>query len=708
MVKILDPQYGNDFVGRSEKIAELKEKIKDSGFVVVTGDRGIGKTNLALVVEKALNEEKAGFLKKKPCYHVNGSFFYEEVNRIFAPSKRLTGVSGSVSTPIAGAGGGLSWDPREPFILEYMEKSKDKIVFVENAHELKKEDFETILEATRRNDRLRFVLEIATPYLPDVTIRPGSYEVVQLSELSEDAIEQIVRKECPGFSDAIVHRIVALSKGYPYVARSLAYICDNKDSEEEIAQFLQTLRDADMEHNLDRIHKKVLETLNEGSREVIKSLAIAPATLTLNLIAAFCGDDVDPSLTDLIERGILVTSEEKIYRIYHPLFRAYLRSIQPVAFKTKQKIYSEALEKVKDELDSVIILLEVLDEPFFESLLKQTENYKVLNSVGIQAYTWGKTKQALCVWRHLHEEAKDVDKNWEANALGNSGLAYRDIGENDKALEYFKNALELHEKLGLKDEVAKGYGNISNIYRTKGKLSKALEFQKKALELDEKLNRKEGIAGDLGNMGLICRTKGKLDKALEYHEKSLKLNEELGRKEGMANQLGNIGIVYKEKGELGKALKYYQKALKLNEQLGRKKGIAINYANIGIVYLHKGEFEKALEYSKRALKLDEAIGYKEGFGINLANIGNAYLNQGELNKALEYCENALEIFKGVGSRIETAQTLGNIGEIFIQKGDKERALEYYREAKPLAEGSSVFEIVSKRLEELEEGENRNQ
>ena len=49
----------------------------------------------------------------------------------------------------------------------------------------------------------------------------------------------------------------------------------------------------------------------------------------------------------------------------------------------------------------------------------------------------------------------------------------------------------------------------------------------------------------------------------------------------------------------------------------------------------------------------------------------------------------------------------NIGDVYVQKGNKERALEYYREAKLLAEGSSVFEIVSKRLEELE-GENREQ
>ena len=667
MRRILEPQYGSDFIGRGEKIDELKEKIEDSGFVIVTGDRGIGKTNLTLVVEEALNEEKAGFLKKKPCYHVNGSFFYEEVNRIFAPSKRLTGVSGSVSTLIAGAGGGLSWNPREPFILEYMEKSKDKIVFVENAHELKKEDFETILEATRRNDRLRFVLEIATQYLPDVTIRPGSYEVVELSELNEDAIEKIVRKECPHFSDAIVHRIVALSKGYPYVARSLAYICDNKDREEEISQFLNTLRDDDMEHNLDRIHKEVLETLNEDSQEVIKSLAIAPATLTLNLIAAFCGDDVDPSLTDLSERRILVTSEEKIYRFYHPLFREYLRSIQPLALKTKQRIYSEALERVKDERDSVIILFEVLDEPvIFESLLKQTENYEAINSVGIQAYTWGKIEHAFSAWMHLFELTKTKDKAWESIAMGHIGIVYQLKGDLDRALEYYGKSLKLGEELGWKEGMASVYGNIGVVYRIKGDLDKALEYYEKSLKLEEELGRKEGIASVYGNIGIVYRIKGDLEKALEYFGKSLKFNEELGRKEGMASQYGNIGTVYQIKGDLEKALEYYVKSLKLNEELGRREGIASVYGNMGIVC-----------------------------GI-----------KGELDTALEYYGKALQIFKGIESREGTAQTLMLIGDVLIQKGDKERALDHYLEAQDLVIGYAhpLFEKINNRITKLLEKE----
>jgi hypothetical protein len=69
-----------------------------------------------------------------------------------------------------------------------------------------------------------------------------------------------------------------------------------------------------MKFNLGKIHKEVLETLNQDSQEVIKRLAIAPATLTLKLVEAFCGEEVDTPLNDIIERGILVESREKSHR----------------------------------------------------------------------------------------------------------------------------------------------------------------------------------------------------------------------------------------------------------------------------------------------------------------------------------------------------------------------------------------------------------
>ncbi len=124
-MKILEPQYEEHFVGRDYEIQELKGKIRNNGVVVLTGERGIGKTNLMKVLKKFFDIETE-------CYYIDyRSLFSEEMSRIFLPEKTTTGFSSSISMLGIGGGAGKSWKPRESSILEYMEKSKGKIIFVE-------------------------------------------------------------------------------------------------------------------------------------------------------------------------------------------------------------------------------------------------------------------------------------------------------------------------------------------------------------------------------------------------------------------------------------------------------------------------------------------------------------------------------------------------------------------------------------------------
>ncbi|CAD6494103.1 MAG: Tetratricopeptide repeat protein [Candidatus Argoarchaeum ethanivorans] len=60
-----------------------------------------------------------------------------------------------------------------------------------------------------------------------------------------------------------------------------------------------------------------------------------------------------------------------------------------------------------------------------------------------------------------------------------------------------------------------------------GQMDKALEYYKEALEIDEGLKDKRGKATDLNNIGLVYYDWGKPEKALEYYKESLAIFEEL-------------------------------------------------------------------------------------------------------------------------------------------------------------------------------------
>jgi len=691
-MKILEPQYGANFVGRDFEIHELKSKIRNNGVVIVTGDRGIGKTNLMKILE--------GFFKMETeCYYIEtGSIFSIEMNRLFLPERTKTGFSWSISIPQLGGGGaGVSWKSREPSILEFMEKSKSKIIFVENAHELKKEEKETIFAAAHRNDQLKFVLEIATPNFPDVKLNIIPDQVVELKKLRDEDIEKIIRIECPNFQDEVVKKIIFLSKGYPYIARSLAYICDKKNTPDEMLEFLNTLRDDDIKYILDQVHKEVLDTLGKNGQDIIKKLAIAPPILTKRLIMAFCGEEIDTALIDINERGIL-RYDENFCWIYHPLFRDYLRStkIQPIAMGKKKELYRKAMEQVKSEFESIYILFGVLNDPdIFKELIEIAENFNAINAIATQSYSLEKLDNAILGWSLIQKKAKETktDIEWKSIAIGNLGNIYQIKGDLDIAMEYYENALKLNEDLGLKQGMITIYGNMGIVYQTKGNLDKAMEYHEKAFELTKELGRKDDMASVSGNIGLVYKIKGELDKALEYYENALKLNTELERKEGLAITYGNIGNVYRIKEDLDKALQYNEIALKMYTELNSKIGIATAFGNIGNIYQIKGDYVKAMEYLFKALRLHEILGRKEGIVATYGNIGNIHQIKGELDKALEYYENALELNKELGSKIIMADLYGNIGSVYHAKEEFDKTLEYYMNA------LGIFKEVGAKVEE---------
>ncbi|NEP09760.1 MAG: tetratricopeptide repeat protein [Symploca sp. SIO2C1] len=275
------------------------------------------------------------------------------------------------------------------------------------------------------------------------------------------------------------------------------------------------------------------------------------------------------------------------------------------------------------------------------------------------------------------------DRGGEAITLNNLGGVYDDLGEKQKALEFYNQALPLYQAVGDRRGEATTLNNLGAVYNSLGEKQKALEFYNQALPLLRAVGDRGGEARTLSNIGLVYSDLGEKQKALEFYNQALPLRRVVGDRGGEATTLSNIGLVYSDLGEKQKALEFYNQALPLRRAVGDRGGEAVTLSNIGLVYSDLGENQKALEFYNQALPLRRAVGDRGGEAATLSNIGLVYSDLGEKQKALEFYNQALPLLRAVGDRGGEATTLSNIGAVYNSLGEKQKALEFYNQALPL-------------------------
>ncbi len=349
-------------------------------------------------------------------------------------------------------------------------------------------------------------------------------------------------------------------------------------------------------------------------------------------------------------------------------YRLEVRSLEKTAapghYEAKIKELRTATEKDKTTLAAQLLFAEG------EQLRLKGTSQSLRDAV--------KKYEATLPFYHLNG-----DKLSEAIALNNIGVSYRDLGERQKALDYYALALPIAAALGSKANEATTLNNIGLVYGELGENQKALEYYARALVDLRAVKDVDGEANTLNGIGTICWNLGELQKAIEYLTQALPLRRAAGNQGGEADTLNNIGLIYYDLGVNQKALDYYDQALSLYRAIGDQAGEATTLTNAGLIYHDLGQRQKALEYYNLALPLRRAVGNKSREADTLNSIGGVYRDMGEKQKALEFFSQALPIYRSGGNKDREAIALNNIGLIYSDLGQRQKALDYFVQSMPL-------------------------
>jgi tetratricopeptide (TPR) repeat protein len=394
------------------------------------------------------------------------------------------------------------------------------------------------------------------------------------------------------------------------------------------------------------------------------------ASTLLSIGTIYSVQDEPHKAVDYFERGLAVSRELK-NRLQDAIAR--LKADNAGSNSNDQQ---ELLDAYKQALANSNEMEAVLLYSLGNVYLELGENQKALESYN----------QALTLYK---AEKKPLD---EATVLGNIGNLYFQSGETKKALDSYNQALEIQRAQKDIAAQARTLVTIGMIYTQLGELQQALATYNQALELQRERKDFAGQADILGGIGLVYFNGGQFELALDFHNQALKLQQAAqGNLSGtdlafnltqQAQILRAIDLTYSLGGFSvpAKALDFYNQARALYQKAGDRSGEATILYFISTTYNQLGEMEKALDALNQALVLWRAISKPDWEASTLSKIADIYISTGEPQKALDFYNQALDIQRRVNAPTEQAKTLYSIAGVYSSLGDYQLSIDTHNQA----------------------------
>ncbi|GHN01534.1 hypothetical protein WSM22_30230 [Cytophagales bacterium WSM2-2] len=242
-----------------------------------------------------------------------------------------------------------------------------------------------------------------------------------------------------------------------------------------------------------------------------------------------------------------------------------------------------------------------------------------------------------------------------------------------KAIGFAREALSLASEINDMKGMAASYNNLGVAYRNQGALDKALENYLVSLKIYDNLKNVEGIATTKNNIGTIYSIKKDYGQAMNYYEESYQQFNQLNDKQKVIGSLNNLGNLHSDLQLYEQALKFYSQALQLSEQTGKIYSDPMN--NIGNLYFKQGNFQRAIEYYNRAVKLARKEGNKITVVNILTNLGEVYSKSNQGGKAQVYLDSAMMMCRELEAYAFEPQILKNMAGNFAKQGKMREAYE---------------------------------
>ncbi|MDY6877761.1 MAG: tetratricopeptide repeat protein [Chloroflexota bacterium] len=302
-----------------------------------------------------------------------------------------------------------------------------------------------------------------------------------------------------------------------------------------------------------------------------------------------------------------------------------------------------------------------LDEPPREERL---EAYEALGEVLTIAGRYDEALSSLDAARALIEAGPPAAERERrlAALYRRMAEAYEPRGDYEAALEWLKRGLSV---IGITDAVegARLYRMGAGVFHRQGENELASEWCEKSLEIAERLGDEEALARGNSTLGAILHRRGNVDAVIAHCQRSLEIYQARGNLLGQFKAHNNLAMAYDDQDAWELAGQHYAAARGIAERVGYAEGQAMVASNLGEIYLVQGRLAAARKAYQTALEIAERWEMAYGMALLHNNLGAVSAREGDWEQAKDHLERSMVIFEEIGSEDFLAELYRHKAEV---------------------------------------------
>ena len=749
-------QYG--MIGRQVEMAILERQLVRDSVVLMTGNTGAGKTELALGLARWFQKT---WRRERP-----GGVFYTPFEVAHAAS--LERVIHEIGTSVLGLRfAGQSTDRQRGWVVQYL-KEHPSLLILDGAENISgfPQGSPGLLEENEQEELARFIAEVTGPGASWVlltsrrasadwlTCQYSSFELKGLDRFDRQELAAAIIAKANVESDRVgedVPRLLDDIEGHPLscqitlpLLKEVPASVIRGELERGLADFADSSREEGRDNFLTVLMEYAWTKMSHRSRTHLPFLALFQRRVMMDILTHITQEQAYRSalgeelgwgacrtlLRSGLASGFLEPISPSVYQVHSAVPR-FLGS------KLGRQLRAEAINRLESEF--VRVYADTADY-FMESLyenqdsgatavLAEEGNLNQALALALEARQWDSAQLIIQPLAQVYRMQRRIPElrrlrgqlleavggtSEEAVAVGAIDLWLYLLGTDvSESVEQgdVARAQDLNQQLAdylTEQPDAETDPRVASVYHQFGaialmlrRLDEAAGWFQRSIAIMENEEDRAAVADDYFAMGQVRQYQRLYTEAKEWYSKALDIHQRLPDEEEMVKDYRALGLVTQLKFEHKEAESWYHRARDMVEEHRDEETAVLVFHDLGTVCHAQYNFDEAKSWYQQALSLSDRQDNQAQVATELHFLGLLEQDRGIVyEEAEEWYLAALERREDLGDRRGAGDECRQLGVLFHEQKLYDQAENWYHQAREIFEELGDVQRVARTYGQL--------